>query len=346
MTSKQKSHSREWLFCLLLVSLLGCQQRPDVVKLTGPTMGTIWHVTYVSGTATVSEREIAEGISQQLEAVNSSMSTYRDGSEINRINAAPEGDWIALSPSFAAVLSTALAVGSASRGAYDVTVGPLVDLWGFGPEGAVTEVPGDDSIRAMLGRIGHDQLEFEAAGQRLRKRGALELDFSSLAKGYGVDRISDWLLAQGVGRFLVEVGGEIRTAGLSGRGDLWRVAIEQPEAGARNVAATVALRDLALATSGDYRNFFTVDGVQYSHTIDPRSGYPIDHPLVSVTVAHPSGMFADAWATALLALGEEAEAVALAQALAVYFIHRSDEGYEHSYTPEFAPLLVQADGSG
>jgi thiamine biosynthesis lipoprotein len=271
------------------------------------------------------------------------MSTYREDSEISRFNAAGVDQWFAVSPGFYTVLSAAMAVGWQSHGAYDVTVGPLVDLWGFGPPGPVTTPPPEDAIARVLEQVGQDHLRLDGDGRRLLKRSPVRLDFSSIAKGYGVDRVAQWLGAQGVERYLVEVGGEMRLAGMSSRGDPWRIAIEKPDSGDRSAEQAIRLTDMGVATSGDYRNYFEIDGKRYSHSIDPRTGYPVAHDLVSVTVLHPSCMIADAWATALVVLGyEQAMAVAQEQGLAVYFIRRRGDTFIDSHTPAFEPYLEHA----
>jgi thiamine biosynthesis lipoprotein len=248
-----------------------------------------------------------------------------------------------VSPGFYKVLSAALVVGRASAGAYDVTVAPLVDLWGFGPGPAIDTPPAEAAIARLLAQVGQGNIRLDSATSRVMKLSELSLDFSSLAKGYAVDQVADWLAGQKLSRFLVEVGGEMRMSGLSGRGDPWRIAIEQPESSARTAATAISLSDAAVATSGDYRNYFEVDGRRYSHSIDPRTGYPVAHDLVSVTVVHPSAMLADAWATALTVLGaDQAMAVAQRQALAVYFIRSAGEDFVHSHTPAFAGYLAEA----
>jgi len=312
-------------------------------------MGTSWHVTYVAAPGLPDADALSSGIAAQLAAVDTSMSTYRPDSELSRVSAAGTGDWLAVTPAFARVLATALQVGSASEGAYDVTVAPLVDLWGFGPAGPANGVPEAARVREVRAGVGQDAVELNAGGTAVRKHAPRSLDFSSLAKGYAVDQVADWLAAQGVHRYLVEVGGEMRLAGLSARGDRWRIAIEQPESALRAVAAAISVTDIAMATSGDYRNYFEANGRRYSHSIDPRTGYPVAHDLVSVTVLHPSAMVADAWATALTVLGaERGAAVAEAQGLAVYFIRRAGDGFEHSHTPAFTPYLAgdEPDATG
>lgn len=342
-----RSHPRRWLLAftglILLCALAACGERYSPLQLSGQSMGTSWHVTVVPGPATPTPAALQQGIEAELEAVNRSMSTYREDSEISRFNATGIDQWFELSPELYTVLSAAMAIGWQSDGAYDVTVGPLVDLWGFGPPGPVAAAPSDDAVTAVLERVGQDQLRLDGEGRRLLKRVPVSLDLSSIAKGYGVDRVAQWLGSQGVERYLVEVGGEMRLAGLSARGDPWRIAIERPESGDRAVEQAIRLTDVGVATSGDYRNFFEVEGKRYSHSIDPRRGYPVAHDLVSVTVVHPSSMMADGWATALVVLGyEKAMAVAQEQGLAVYFIRRQDDAFVESHTPAFAPYLEQS----
>ncbi len=344
----RKSHSQEWLFyvCAGLLAvcvglLAGCGDSRKVYRLEGGTMGTTWHATViVPGDDPLSESEALAGIQQNLDAVNASMSTYRKDSEISRFNEAPENQWFDVSADFYTVLTAALQIGNASGGAYDVTVGPLVNLWGFGPGPDVEEPPSAERIAEVKQRVGQDKLEVDPQQHRLRKTDEVYLDFSSIAKGFAVDKAADWLEAQGVGNYLLEVGGEMRLAGKSPRGDDWRVAVELPDSDHFGVAREIRPGTTGVATSGDYRNFFEVNGVRYSHSIDPRTGYPVEHELVSVSVVHPSTMMADAWATALTVLGpEKAWSVAQAQGLAVYFIQRDGDGFSSRYTDAFEPFL-------
>ncbi|NND68839.1 MAG: FAD:protein FMN transferase, partial [Halioglobus sp.] len=264
-------------FVLLVVTLAGCgrgDEHGEAVRLSGATMATTWNVTYVEPVTAPVPEDIHAGIQAALDAVNTSMSTYLPDSEISRFNNdQPLHEPFAVSRSFAAVIKAALLVGAATNGAYDITVGPLVDLWGFGATDNVIEPPTGAAIAAARERVGQHALRLEDSGQ-LVKRTPVALDVSSLAKGYAVDAVAEWLAAQGLVDYLVEVGGEMRLAGHSPRGGPWRVAIEQPSAGLRTVAGAILLSDVAVATSGDYRNFFEADGKRYSHMIDPRTGYP------------------------------------------------------------------------
>jgi thiamine biosynthesis lipoprotein len=343
-TPQKKSHLSEWLFFFVQKGFLaGCSREVAPVQLAGETMGTTWHVSYIEPSAGLSPDQLQSGIEGLLEQINLSMSTYLGDSQISQFNALETNTWFKATPDFFQVLSAALEVGRQSEGAYDITVAPLVELWGFGPGGVISRPPTEQEVAALMGRIGQGNLRLDSQNVSVMKLSDLSLDFSSLAKGYGVDRIAQWLREKGVDRFMVEVGGEMRLSGLSGRGDLWRIAIEQPENIGRSVATAINLTGTAVATSGDYRNYFEADGQRYSHMIDPRSGYPITHDLVSVTVVHPSCMTADAWATALAVLGaKRAMVVAQAQGLAVYFIRRVGDELVHSHTPLFADYLVPA----
>jgi FAD:protein FMN transferase len=303
-------------------------------------MGTSWHVSYIPGPQTPAQQVIQQAIGSILEGVNDSMSTYLPESEISRFNRAPPEQWFAVSEQFATVLGAALEVGRYSLGAYDVTVAPLVTRWGFGPVMREQELPTEEEITALMERVGQHRLAIDTVGQAIVKHGDIAVDFSSIAKGFAVDEVADWMAEQGIEHFLVEIGGEMRVAGLSGRGDAWRIAIERPDAGGRSVARAIQLRDIAVATSGDYRNYFERDGKRYSHSIDPRTGYPVEHDLVSVTVLHASAMMADAWATALTVLGgEQAMAVAQEQGLAVYLIRREGDSFVDSYSDTFTPYI-------
>ncbi|MEH6582855.1 MAG: FAD:protein FMN transferase [Halioglobus sp.] len=309
--------------------------------MSGRTMGTSWNVSLIEQSGQPDEEQLQEDIAAILSAVNSSMSTYRQESEISRLNRSEEGEWFTVSREVMHVIQAALAVGEGTNGAYDVTVGPLVDRWGFGPGHQAPDIPPEVELRALLAVVGQDKLQFDLEKSAIMKPTGLSLDLSSIAKGYAVDQVAEYLIEQGVENFLVEVGGELRLSGLSGRGDPWRIAIEQPDSGGgRGVARAIAVTDTSVATSGDYRNYFEHDGKRYAHIIDPRTGRPAEHDLVSVTVIHPSAMMADGWATALTVLGaDEAMEVARNHALAVYFIRREVDSFVSSHSAAFAPYL-------
>jgi len=323
--------------CAFLFACAEPLQEP--FQLAGATMGTRYHIAWQPTAQSPGPEEVLVAVEAELEAINASMSTYRDDSEILRFNSAPVGVWFEVTPAFAEVFVQARRVSDATGGAYDVSVGPLVRLWGFGPDMHDT-VPDAGALAGALAMVGESSIEFDAEKGALRKLSPLELDFSSVAKGFGVDVLARWLLANQIENFLVEIGGEIRVAGERPTGGPWRIAVEKPDPAGRVPVATVMLSDQAIATSGDYRNYFEIDGVRYSHILDPRTGQPVRHDLVSVSVVHASAAAADAWATALTVLGtEQALALAKQQALAVYLISRDGAELRTQYSPAMAPLL-------
>ena len=274
-------------------------------KLAGRTMGTTWNVTLV-GRADASGLQPA--IDHRLEQVNESLSTYRPESEINRFSRlARAGEEFPASRDFLEVMSTAARVHELSGGAWDGTVRPLVDLWGFGPLPPVSEPPDPRRIEALLGEVGFDEIEIRNAAL-VKRQAAVTLDLSSIAKGYGVDQVAEVIRGAGFSDFLVEIGGEVYGAGSRRDGGPWRVGINRPRADSApdEIYRVAALRDAAFATSGDYRNFFVRDGVRYSHVLDPRTGRPVANGVVSASVLAPDCTLADGLATAVMVMGAEA----------------------------------------
>ena len=289
---------------LVVLALVACAPAPER-KLEGRTMGTTWHVTVVGRTTVAG---LQEKIDRRLEEVNQSFSTYREDSEINRFGRfARAGVEFPISPDFHRVMTTAARVHALSGGAWDGTVRPLVDVWGFGPSRAVGEPPAPETIEALLADVGFDQVEIRP-GALVKRRASVTLDLSSIAKGYGVDQVGQVIRGEGFRDFLVEIGGEIYGAGSRRDGRPWRVGINRPraEAAPDEIYRVVALRDAAFATSGDYRNYFVRDGVRYSHVLDPRTGRPVTNGVVSVSVLAPDCTLADGLATAVMVMGAEA----------------------------------------
>ena len=283
---------------------------PRVVMVQGETMGTTYTVKVVADTREEQSDEakaaLQRTVHEALAEVDGAMSTYKPESELSAFNAGPGNVDVTVSPAMAQVLAVAMEVGKQSGGAFDVTVGPLVERWGFGARGELKALPSDDEINALRARLGHDHLRFDAAAPSLRKDAdALRVDLSAVAKGFGVDQAAAALEQAGYHDYMVEVGGEIRVAGNTEAGRPWRLAVEKPSPTERAIYEVVALRNQALATSGDYRNFTVVDGVRYSHTIDPTTGRPVTHDLASVSVIADTCARADALATALNVLGPE-----------------------------------------
>ncbi|MCB9535012.1 MAG: FAD:protein FMN transferase [Myxococcales bacterium] len=313
-----------------------------VVRLEGPTMGTRYHVTVVVPADGPDEAALKAAVDGALAEVNGAMSTYLPDSALSRFNRyTGEGPFDAPA-GLIAVAAKAQTISEATGGAFDVTVGPLVRAWGFGPD-KPGEAPDAAALVALRQRVGWRLLSIdEGAGTLSKARPDLEIDLSAIAKGYGVDRAAAALADLGAERYLVEVGGEVVARGTNPDGQPWRLGIEKPALdGSGGVQEVVALSDRAMATSGDYRNFREVDGQRVSHTIDPRTARPITHGLASVSVVADDCTTADAWATALNVLGPEAGlAAATDRNLAALFIIRSPEGggFTTHATPAFEAL--------
>ena len=329
---------------LAFCCLAGCVADERPVQMGGAIFGTTWSLTYLGAPDHVSPAQVQSDINAVFALVNESMNHYDPASLISEFNALPANTPIEVDWDFTYVLSAALELTAATRGAYDVSVSALSDLWGFGPEGP-KQFPDAADIEMTRTQVGVVQLDWESTTRTLSKRSSgLKLDFSSLAKGYAVDLGADALESLDIPHFMLEVGGEVRVRGSSPRGDAWRIAVERPEAGARGgIQTALAVADTGIATSGDYRNFFEHQGQRYSHLIDPRTGYPIQHDVVSVTVVHGSAMMADAWATALTVLGS-AEALVLAEerGLAVYVLKRSGDTLEAFSSTAMAQWMPEA----
>jgi thiamine biosynthesis lipoprotein len=329
---------------LAFCCVVGCSSGERATHLAGSVFGTTWSLTYLGAPIGFTEADVQAGLDSAFAIVNESMNHYDPESLISVFNGLPANEPIEVDWDFAYVLSAALALGQASGGAYDVTVSPLSALWGFGPSGP-TAFPDEADIASVLQRVGARHLQWQPEIRRLSKlTPGVALDFSSLAKGYAVDLAADTLDESGVEHYMLEIGGEVRVRGKSPRGDAWRIAIERPEPGVRGgVQAALALIDTGVATSGDYRNFFEHEGDRYSHLIDPRSGYPVQHDVVSVTVVHGSAMMADAWATALTVMGSSS-AMALAEErdLAVYLIIQSGEDTRAIASSAMETLLFES----
>ena len=306
-------------------------------------MGTYYRVSLVADGEPRS-LDLQQHIEQELAAVNQAMSTYLPDSELSQLNQAPAGQALNLSDELEFVLSAALDIAKDSGGALDPTIGPLVDLWGFGPSGRRSEHPSSKQVQSQLSRVGYQMLSL-GDGAMLKQTAEVSIDLSAIAKGYAIDRIAEFLFAQNLENWLIDVGGELRANGVK-NGQAWRVAVETPDT-TGSIQAILELADQAIATSGDYRNFIELDGKRYSHAIDPASGYPIDDPLASVTVLHPSAMLADAYATALLVMGlERARSYCKDQQFSCYLIFRTSENaFDTDITGEFVFLSGSNDRS-
>ncbi len=298
------------------------------VTLAGKTMGTTFSVLIARTRLDGTQREALQvAVHQELERLEDLMSTYRPGSELSRFNRAPEERPFPVSAETLEVASAAQVIAEQSGGAFDVTVRPLVALWGFG-SGAQIEAPADEALSAARRRVDYRKLAIDQVGGTLSKAIAgLEVDLSAIAKGYACDRVSEFLFGRGFTNTLVEIGGEIRARG-SKRDGPFKIGIEVPDEARRSTFRALSLKEEAVATSGDYRNYYEREGERISHTIDARSGYPIKHHLASVTVVHESAMWADGYATALNVLGPKAALdFANDRGLAVLLLVRESPGH-------------------
>jgi len=300
-----------------------------VQRLEGSTMGTTWSVLLGKrpAVAGVDQADLQPLLQQQLDRINKLMSTYDQTSEISRFNDSDSTDWFPLSPETVQVVELAQKISVLSGGAFDVTVGPLVDLWGFGPLPRGKRRPADSQVETLRKQVGYRHLSVRRSPAALRKDiPGLRVDLSAIAKGYAVDSLAGILVAKGFTDMVVEIGGEMLIKGRNPNGKPWRIAIEKPDPGQRSVERVFFLTDTGMATSGDYRNFFTEDGQRYGHTIDPATGRPVRHQLASVTVLASASAEADALATALMAMGDErAREFCRREKISAYLlIHRGD----------------------
>jgi thiamine biosynthesis lipoprotein len=288
--------------------------RAEPMRFAGPTMGTAYHVRFVQPDATkVDAQRLQQDVEQMLREVDEQMSTYRDDSALSRFNRSPAGKWFPVSAATAHVVAFGQEISRKTDGALDVTVGPLLALWRFSPDEPAAKnarkdftPPSTDLIEATRAKIGYKNLEVRTEPPALRKRmDGIEVDLSSIAPGYAVDRMYEILRERGVRDFMVEIGGEVRACGTRDDGKPWRVAIERPRVGRREMQMAVPLVDAAISTAGDYRKYFEHDGRRYSHIIDPAAGRPVQHDLASVTVIADTCIAADGWDTALLVMGPE-----------------------------------------
>ena len=268
------------------------------------------------------------------------MSTYQWDSVISQFNSSDSVEWYQVLDTFCAKVQQSLELSKLTNGAFDITVGPLVNLWGFGPGEIISEPPSDAAISALIESTGYSHLQADCSKPAIRKEiPQLELDMSAIGKGYAADHISLLLDELGFQSYLVEVGGELRLRGHNPGGEKWAIGVEAPLTRLRRPHTIIHLTDTAMATSGDYRNFFEADGQRYSHTIDTRTGRPVTHSLASVTVVAEQGYRADALATALLVMGpEEGMAFAIREGIAVLMLLRTKDGIEERQTPAFEQL--------
>ncbi|MEZ6065431.1 MAG: FAD:protein FMN transferase [Planctomycetaceae bacterium] len=320
--------SRSLLVAGVLLALVVRGQAAEP-PLQGETMGTTWHVLLAPVADSEEQSRLQVAIDARLQAINQAMSTYRDDSDLSRFNASESTEWFDCMRDTAVVTARALEIAKLSDGAFDPTVAPLIRLWNFDRDRQAPRVPDAAELEAAAAGIGYQHISVRLDPPAIKKdEPRTELNLSAIAKGYAVDEVARLLVAAGRASFMVEIGGEVVTRGKKGDGTAWSIGIERPLDDGRAVAARLPLTDAALATSGDYRNFFMSDGRRYSHTIDPRTHEPVTHSLASVTVLAEDCMTADALATTLMVLGpEQGRAFANEQGVAAWLLRRDGEGF-------------------
>lgn len=338
-----------WLACVgLAFFVVACDSNKKIENsFGGRTMGTTYSVKFITTEKSqIPEQAVIEkAVDSILKEVNRQMSTYIPTSEISLFNQATDiAQKHLISKEFAKVLQESINLHEVTQGALNITIGPLVNLWGFGPENRPVRVPTEQQLSERLASVGMDKfsLKEEADQYFLQKNTAnLYIDLSAIAKGFGTDQVAEYLESLGIENYMVEIGGEIRAKGHNLAGNDWQIAIEKPVSdGSRAIQEIVSLKNMSMATSGDYRNYFEQDGIRYSHEIDPNTGRPIQHNLASITVITPSCMTADGLATGLLVLGaEKALDVAEKNNLAIYMVVKNKNGFETIVSSEFKKIL-------
>ena len=327
------------------LALMACKKGWSLLELSGLTMGTNYSIVAIDHSKSIDQAELQSAVDQALGQVNVQMSNWDASSEISRFNAAAAGESLSVSGELHHVMQTAQDVHVASDGAFDVTVGALIDLWGFGAGQTRSDMPSDAEIAQAMACCGQAQsVELEAGGLKKPNSGA-EVYLSSIGKGFGVDQVAAVLKGYGITDYMVEIGGDLYTAGRNPEGQPWQIGIETPQAFDRGVTQVVGLSDMGMATSGDYRNFFDYDGTRYSHIIDATTGRPVTHDTASVTVLTDNAMLADAWATAMLVMGRERGLeIANDRDMAVLFIDRAaangETGFKSTASDRFAALTA------
>ena len=309
-----------------------------IVLINGLTMGTTYSIKIKTADTVVNQEKIRADIEKILLEINQKMSTYIVDSELSVINFSNSLDSNLISDDLFKVISHANTISKTTNGAFDITVGPLVNLWGFGPNKSENKIPSNEEIELIKKNIGYKKIYLNKETTSIKKlHPDLYVDLSGIAKGFAVDKIALYLNSYNLENYLVEIGGELIAKGTNEDNEVWQIGIENPN---NNLAKIIGLKDIAMATSGDYRNYFEKNGVRYSHTINPNTGKPIKHKLASVTVLDKTAMNADALATAFMVLGP-AKTIELANELkiGVYLIIKNDENFYEEYNEYFEPFI-------
>ncbi len=326
----------------LTILLFSCtsQIEDTLYSINGTTMGTTFSIKFTSKNI-INAEELKIEINGVLAKVNKQMSTYIPNSELSLFNKFNDTTWVSVSHDLAYVVTEALEISEKTNGLFDITVGPLVNLWGFGPRNKPQTIPTEKEIQKNRQRIGYKNISVRLSPPSIKKaKTNIYCDLSSIAKGFGVDKVSEYLTNKGIINYLVEIGGELRASG-SKFGKNWRVGISVPNK-TSTIQEILSLSNNAMATSGDYWNYFEENGVRYSHTINPKTGKPISHKLASVTIVAESCMKADAIATAIDVMGPKLGLdFAKENKLKAYFIVKVGDKFDTFFTPQFKSLIIR-----
>ena len=334
----------------VVILLAGCDNtsapatpKAQVTVLDGKTMGTFWRVSVVG-----IDQNRAENLRQKVQTLldgdDHLLATWKSDSALMRFNQSQSTTPWPVSEGMADIVTESLRIGQKTQGAMDITVGPLVNLWGFGPDKQPVKTPTQAQIDAAKARTGLKNLTvINRAGQQYLQKAIPDLyvDLSTVGEGYAADHLARLMIEEGISRYLVSVGGALVSRGMNADGQPWRVAIQKPTDRENAVQAIVDINGHGISTSGSYRNYYELDGQRISHVIDPQTGRPITHKLVSVTVIAPTALEADGWDTGLMVLGtEKAQQVVREQGLAVYMIMKEGDGFTTWMSPQFRAFLV------
>nr|WP_224787733.1 FAD:protein FMN transferase [Pseudomonas fluorescens] len=320
--------------------LAGCGNGDSLERFDGPTMGSRYSIQYVRHSSTPGPQTVQTEVENILAEVDRQFSTYRSDSDIERFNDLPANRCQTMPAPVLELIRVGEQLSQQSAGSYDLTVEPLVNLWGFGPQARGVKVPTARALADVQRRVGYRHLRID--GDQLCKDAAVEVDFNSIASGYAVDTIAARLHAMGIDSYLAEVTGELKAAGKKPDGSSWKVALEEPRDDQQVAQRIINVDGNGVSTSGDYRNYFEVDGRRYSHTLDARTGAPVLHTLASVTVIHPSALMADGLSTLLLILGpERAWDYAETHDIGAFFVLRADTGFVTRTSAAFERLVAR-----
>ena len=342
------SWSKQSVGLLMLAMVAGCDKPPaaehPMLEIHGRTMGTFYGVKVV-GDFPGGQQALQTQVDSLLKHYNDEISTYDPNSSLSKFNQQQTTAPFPVSQDMADIVISAVRVGQRTQGVLDVTVGPLVNLWGFGPDRRPVKIPTDAQITAARQRVGIQRLHVDVSADHAELRKDIPnmyVDLSTVGEGFGADKIADFLESRGVHNYLVEIAGASRSRGVNAKGEPWKLAIQKPTDELDEVQAIVKPDGRAISTSGSYRNYYELNGQRYSHIIDPATGKPITHRLVSATVITPTALEADGLDTALMVMGpEKAMAFAKQQHLAVYLVIKTDKGFKAEYSEAFKPYLVQ-----